>query len=425
MPTFQYQAVNAEGQAVNGVLFGTSLDAALGELSRQGLQVSNIGVAASPHDPLNDAPPTSRAGVAEVVAERVIPSTEQRSYIATSVWGPLMGRVPLKDLAFFFRQASTMLNSGVPIVQSMNTLAGQTHTAKFREIVREIGAHVEAGRPMTAGMQRYPEVFTNIMVALTRAGEEGGFLDRALAQVADYLDREIALRNLYRRVTFMPKAQVFLSMLIIIVANAIINAVNPNAMKLTSPLTSWQTWLWLGPLCVAIFLFFRVGLANPAIKGRWDAFVSNIPYLGKILRELSMAKFGRAFGALYKGGVPVTRAIQLSADACGNEYLRAKIYPAVQTLETGAGITETLRSTGAFNPIVIDMVATGETTGNLDQMLNKMAEFYEDEAATKSTQLATVVGIFLGLCVAVYIAFIVINFYTGYFAGVFSAGEGE
>ena len=425
MPTFQYQAVNADGQAVNGMLFGTSLDAALGELGKQGLTVSNIGVATTPHDPLNDAPAASRASVAEQVVERVIPSTEQRKYIATSVWGPLMGRVPLKDLAFFFRQASTMLNSGVPIVQSMNTLAGQTHTAKFRDIVREIGAHVEAGRPMTAGMQRYPEVFTNIMVALTRAGEEGGFLDRALEQVADYLDREIKLRNLYRRVTFMPKMQIALSMIIIIAANAIINSINPDSMKLTSPLTSWQTWLWLGPLCIAIFLFIRVGLANPDIKARWDAMISNIPYLGKILRELSMAKFGRAFGALYQGGVPVTRSIHLAADACGNEYLRAKIYPAVKTLETGASITETLRSTGAFNPIVMDMIATGETTGNLDQMLNKMAEFYEEEAATKSTQVATIVGVFLGLCVAIYIGIIVINFYTGYFSGVFAAGQGE
>ena len=124
-----------------------------------------------------------------------------------------------------------------------------------------------------------------------------------------------------------------------------------------------------------------------------------------------MAKFGRAFGALYRAGVPMTKIIKLSADACGNEYIRAKLYPAVKVLESGAGITETLKSTGALSPIVIDMLATGEQTGNLDQMLNKMSDYYQDEAKTRSIQLGQVMGVLALGIVAVYIAFIVITFY--------------
>jgi type II secretory pathway component PulF len=187
---------------------------------------------------------------------------------------------------------------------------------------------------------------------------------------------------------------------------------------LSSPLTTPSTWIWLGPLIILILLFRKVGLANPQIRYQWDQFTTKLPVFGQTMQELAMARFGRAFGAMTKSGVPLSAAMKISADACGNEYLRSLMYPAVDRLETGAGITETLKDTRAFSPIVLDMIATGETTGNLDLMLNKMSEFYEQEATTKSTQLAYLVGVVLGLCVAIYIGYIVINFYTGYFSGL-------
>jgi type II secretory pathway component PulF len=256
---------------------------------------------------------------------------------------------------------------------------------------------------------------------MVRAGEEGGFLDRALSDVADYLDRDLQLRNLYKRITFYPKLQVGASIVIVIGANLIIASISSKAQQLSSPLTTPSTWFWLGPLIVILFLFLRVGLANPQIRYGWDTLLTNLPVFGKIMKELAMARFGRAFGAMYRSGVPMTRAMQISSDACGNEFLRARMYTAVKVLETGAGVTETLKSTQAFSPIVLDMVHTGETTGNLDQMLNKMSEFYEDEVQTKSTQLAYIVGVLLGLFVAIYIGYIVIGFYSGYFSGITNA----
>jgi len=458
MPTYEYQAVNAEGQTVAGRVFGASLDAAATDLSRRGLVVRQLGVAVATGDPLAQESPTPQRGLpaanglpsvsselpnqnqtptptgAEVPAEarvnmvygddgaRAAPiderNMEERSYIETSVWGPLIDRVPLQALAFFFRQGSTMLEAGVPMVHTMGTLAKQCRDGKLQRIITEMGTHVESGRPMSFGMQLYPEVFSPIMVSLTRAGETGGFLDEALGQVADYLDREIALRNLYKRITFYPKLQIGASIIIVMGANLIIASVDPGAQGLSSPLTTPATWIFLAPVIIFLFLFFRIGLANGGVKYFWDWLLARIPGMGKIMREFSMAKFGRAFGALYKGGIPLTQCVQMAADACGNEYLRSRMYPAVKILESGAGITETFQSTGAFSPLVIDMVQTGEMTGSLDKMLGKMAEFYEDEAATKSTQLAQITGVVLGLLVAIYIGFIVISFYTGYFGGV-------
>lgn len=433
MPTFEYQAVGADGQTTTGVLVGSSLDAAMAELRDKGMQVLRIGVTSNLHDPL--------AGVAVAPSRREMPGVEtapppsdylydtpspvtehpsderileQRSYMATSVWGPMVGKVGLNHLAFFFRQLSTMLNAGVPFVQSLDTLSNQARDPKLKNILREFRTHVEAGRPMSTGMQRYPEVFSPVMLSLTRAGEQSGMLDESLGIVADYIDREIKLRNLYRRVTFYPKLQLVLSVVIILGANLIIGSINAKATKLYSPLTDIRTWFWLTPLIIIVFLFLRVGLANPRVKYNWDQFTSHIPYLGNTLRQLSMAKFGRAFGALYKGGVPITQAMQLSADASGNEYLRAKMYPAAKVLESGAGIGETFKSTRAFSPIVLDMVHTGETTGSLDQMLGKMSDFYEDEAETRSTQLAYVSGAVIGLVVMIYIGYVIISFYTGF-----------
>ena len=430
MPTYEYQAENIDGKTVTGVVVGTSLDQAVRELSVKGLMVLKIGTASNPNDPLSGSQPaaiTRPSTVAQqvqspnqqsspLVAPPVGPETKERSYIATSVVGPLVGKVALTNLLFFFRQLATMLEAGVPIVQAIDTLVGQTRDPHFKTIVQEIRDHVAVGRSMSAGMQRYPEVFSPIMMSLIRAGEEGGFLDSALSSIANFLEKDIALRNLYKRLTFYPKLQLGASIVIILAANYIIASIGGN-FRLWSPLTTPATWIILTPICVFLFLFSRVGLANSRVKYNYDAVLSNIPGLGTIMRQMAMARFGRAFGALHRGGVPMARTVQLASDACGNEWLRSLMQPAARNLDTGAGITETLTTTGAFSPIVLNMIATGETTGKLDTMVDKMADFYEDEAETKSTQLAKIVGVCVSLLVAIYIAIIVINFWTGYSAG--------
>lgn len=450
MPTFQYQALKPDGETVSGLVYGTSLDTAMGDLMKRGLNVQSIGVAVNAADPLAnqaaapryDAEPQRDYGTTSIsdgrgttidasvsVTDAVAkdaegyggvegrvggPPTHQRNYVATSVVGPIANKIALSNLAFFFNQLGTMLKAGVPMVQSLDTLSKQSRDPRFSAIIREMRGHVEAGRPMSAGMQRYPEVFSPVMLSIIRIGEEGGFLDDALFTIAKYTEDEIELRNLYRRVTIYPKILIVASIIIILGANAIIGTLNASAPKLTSPLTNLSTWYILTPILIGLFLFFRVGLANFGVKYVWDMIISYIPFLGRTIRQMAMAKFGRAFGALYRAGVPLPQIVKLSADSCGNEYLRSKLYPASKVLESGAGITETLRATGALSPIVIDMLSTGERTGNLDQMLNKMSDYYQDEAKTRSIQLGYIVGTLVLLLVAVYIGYIVISFYQSY-----------
>src|SRR5579862_6493825 len=205
MPTFEYQAIDATGVAVNGNAIGANLESVLTDLGRRGLTVERINVAKMLNDPLADVvdvPPmqprssdSARAEVPRNEGETPPPVGGERSFIQTHVIGPVMLRVPLQLVGFFFRQFATMQNAGVPIVQSLDTLAGQARDPRMKPLVEELSARVKAGWTVSSGLERYPETITPVMLSLIRVGEEGGFLAEALTMVADYIDREIHLRN--------------------------------------------------------------------------------------------------------------------------------------------------------------------------------------------------------------------------------------
>ncbi len=424
MPVFEFTATNPSGENVRGTMMSATLVSAAEDLARQGYQVQHVGLAAGANDPI----PKEFSGIEPPIGAEPPPAnaapdiTSERSYMMTSVVGPLVLQIPLSALLFFFRQLSTMLGAGVNPVQTFDTLSNQTHDPRLKSIIRELRDHALAGRPMSVGLQRYPESFTPLMLSLVRVGEESGQLDKALGQIAGYIEREIELRNLIRRVTIYPKLVVAAAILIVLAANAVIAMIG-RGRGIDTLLTRPSTWVILTPLIVGIYLFVKVGLKNPRIKFQYDQVILSIPVLGPALHQLSMAKFGRAFGTLYAGGVPVHRAVLFAADACGNEYLRARIHPAAKGLEEGAGITETFAATGAFSPMVLDMTRTGETTGNVDMMLERMATFYEDDASTKATQFGYAFGVLVFLIVAVYVAYTVITFYASYFGGISQAGS--
>lgn len=412
MPVFEYRAMNQAGEAVVGTLHSSSVAAAAEALSQQGLSVEHVGVARSTGEPAGreSADPSNEFAY----RERPVPQSRAAN--------PLFGRVALSDLLFFFRQLASLHGAGVNPAQSFHTLAGQTRNENLRAIIREMGSDAEAGRPMSLAMQRHPEVFTPLMVGLVRAGEVGGGLEEILRQVSSYIEQEIDLRRMYRRVTLYPKIVLAASVILFGGTNLVIGCVNEDAQRLYNPLATPAVAIPLIALVILGFLFFRIGLKNPAWLYGWDRFTLSVPAIGKPLRGLAMAKFGRAVGTLYKGGVPIYDAVQLGADACGNQFLRSQIYPVIPRLKEGAGITDTFRATGAFSPIVLDMTQTGEQTGNLDQMLHKMADFYEGETETQTHQLAVVTGVLILLVVAIFVGYLLVINYQNILGGRLSEG---
>lgn len=412
MAVFEFRGRNQAGESITGTLSGASLAAAAATLEQRGLTVEHLAPveghveeAAAPQAPPTGGP----AG----------PPMADRNYVQTHVVGQIV-KVPLADIGFFFRQLATMLHAGVGMVQTLDTLSKQTHDFKLKAAIRETNELVREGKPLSMGLERYPDVFTPLMLALVRTGERSGMLVDVLRQLSDYIDREIKLRQLIRRVTIYPKLVIGASIFIICVTNWIVGAIGGKGL-IQSPLTNWSTWVCLAPWIIGLWVFFKFIQPNPAMKVKWDRFLIGIPYFGTTSLQLAMAKFGRAFAALYRGGLPPHDATLMAADSCGNEHVRELIYPAAERVKNGESMSTAFAQTGTFTPMVLDMIHTGETTGNMDTMLEKVAEYYEGDSETRATASGYVLGVVALVLVGIYVAYVVINFYVGYFSGITNA----
>lgn len=416
MPIFEFKAITADGQTITGVEHGPSLESVAQTLQNRGLQVQSLAAAS---DGLTESPAPTSAANRPPRARDAAPGADNRSFFEQHFAAPLVGGVPLHNLDFFFRQMHALLNAGINPSAACETLARQTQNQKLRMILDECKDLATEGIPFSQGLERYPEVFSPMMISMIKVAEEGGFLAQQCLLLSEYIKHEVEIRTLIRRETFYPKAVIITSIFVILLANTIISAMGKSG-GISSPLTTITTWFCLGPLIIGIILFVKLGLPQPHIQEKWQRFLLRLPWFGSMIRGFAMAKFGRAMAALYRSGLPLGRSVKLAADACGNVAVRDDIYPAIQPIENGAGIASSLGSTGAFPPVVLDMVNTGEVTGNMDDMLDKCSEYFEEEGKTKAKQAAITFGVLVFLLVGVYVAYVVITFYMGYFGGIMS-----
>ncbi|MGI8924388.1 MAG: type II secretion system F family protein [Fimbriimonadales bacterium] len=399
--SFTYIAMDRRGERQTGSLSATTEAQARDQLTRQGLLVEHVSEA---------APPATR------------------SIFQKNVAGPLVGKVPYDHLSGFFRQLAAMHRAGVPLVQALDTLAKGTRHNKLRAVVEAMRARVVSGGKISEVMDEYPEVFSALQVALVKAGEHGGVLDKSLDQVNEYLQREIKLRNQIKSYTFYPKLLLAVAAITVIVANIIIAVIASQTggprMFLEMPFLQPGVLMWLVPALVGAFLFFRLGVHNPKLLPAIHKFFLGIPYFGHTLHMLAMAKFGRAFAALYAGGVPMGNSIRLAADSSGNEHIRQSIYPAAGKIEEGAGVAKSMAETGAFTDVALEMAATGEQTGNLDGMLDHMAAYYEGESEVRVEKSAKTTATVVLIIVLLLVAYGIMMFWINYFGGIVEmAGE--
>lgn len=337
-----------------------------------------------------------------------------------SLADPLIGGVSLENQLTFFRQLHAMIRAAVPLVQALDTLAESARSTKLRKVIEDIKSNVLTGRSMSESMEKYPEVFTPLYISMVRAGEEGGVLERSLAHLCDYMNREIKLRNEIKAKTFYPKLLVVIAILIIIVANTLIGYFSSSAggpaMLLKSPLLNPRVLAWLLPVSIGLWLFFRYAPQSPGVRKSLHQMYLNIPYFGTTIHMLAMAKFGRAFSALVSAGVPINRAVVLSSEASGNDYLSDKISSSAKKIQEGRSIAQSFRETGAFTPVALDMAATGETSGNLDAMFAHMAEQYEDEADVRLDKSCKTLGVLVLLAAVAIVAYTIVTFWLSYAA---------
>ncbi len=412
MATFRYRARGPDGQEVQGTVQAASRLEATDQLRAQGYWLLELYV----------QPESAPSHAESVHHARASPSHAEGARRASP---PLLGGAPLKELAIFFRQLATMLGAGVPIYQALDTLGNQRRHLRLRRAILDIRNAILAGERLSDAFDRHPAVFPPIVRAMIRVGESGGVLERSLRQIADYLENELELRRLLSRVTFYPKVVLVLIIPILMAPRVVLGFLgHTGGSPITDTLAGLATQILLTLILalVALWLAFRVAMRSQTFRWLWGLVSISVPWLGFTLKQLALARFGRALSALYQAGLPLSQAVRIAADACGNEYLASQLKPASSKIEAGVSITQSLHETRVLPQMVMDMVATGENTGELGFMMEKVAEFYEEEGKVRSHQAGYVFGVTVYLIVAILVAMIVISFYGSYFASIFSQG---
>ncbi|MCA1840015.1 MAG: type II secretion system F family protein [Actinomycetota bacterium] len=345
----------------------------------------------------------SNASVAQRLrSQNMVPlEIKQESTAGLKMEFKLPQRVKLKDLAVFSRQFATMIASGLSLLRALNILSEQTENKKLAETVALVRDDVEGGTSLSASMAKYPKVFAQLFVSLVRAGETGGQLDTVLVRIADGYEKDYRLRQkiksamTYPVVVFMIAIVLVSIMLIFIVPTFAAMFVNlggelPLPTKILLFLS--QKAIILLPLAAILgvtsfVLYKRFRKSSVAFALRADAVKLKIPVFGDLFSKIALARFSRTLSLLMRSGVPVLQALEITAEATGNFVIGAAATDVRTSVREGESISAPLKNHKVFPPMVVQMIAVGEDTGQVDDMLDKIADFYEQEVESTTESL--------------------------------------
>jgi type IV pilus assembly protein PilC len=362
-----------------------------------------------------------------------------RGYVVTSVkekretagLGALLGvkrKVKIRDLTVFSRQFATMVNAGLALLQSLDILSNQTESPVLRTTLRGVRTDVEAGLPLSQALGKHPHIFSRLYVDLVRAGETGGVLDVILLRLATYLEKMESLRRKVRTAMAYPVTVVSVAMLITfgLITFGIpvfaklyegFGAQLPLPTRILIALSSFlrQFFLVIVALLAGSIILFQRWRSTQAGARRFDAFMLRVPIIGGLLLKTAIARFTRTFGILLSSGVPVLEALEVVANTAGNKIIEAATLRSRAGIKEGETIAAPLERTSVFPPMVTQMIAVGEETGELSDMLIKIADFYDEEVDTATAALTAMVEPLLMVFIGVVIGFIVIAMYLPLF----------
>jgi len=426
MPSFTYVARDATGGTKKGNLEAENEGAVARVLREQGLVVSNIRRS-------KGSPAASGSTKGVVVTKKA------------GTGG--FGKVKLADLSIFCRQFSTMIDAGVSLVRCLSVLGEQTPNVKLRRIIGDIQSEVEQGSTLSRAMAKHPRAFNNLFIGLIRAGEVGGVLEEALQRLAGFLEKDLELRRKVKAAMTYPVIVMTVAVAIVL---GLVTFILPRFMDLfkelgmkedsmpvmTQFLMNVSHFLTDGfPMRQVIFGVCLFGLivgwkafTRTKAGGRFYSMVKlKAPVFGKLNHKIALARFARTLGTLMVSGVPILQALETVAGTVDNDIIGDAILEARARIREGDRIGDPLQKSKMFPPMVVQMVSIGEESGALDQMLQKIAEFYEQEVdsalASLTAAIEPVMIVFLGGAVG----FIVIAMFLPLVAIIngLSGGEGD
>ncbi len=303
--------------------------------------------------------------------------------------------IGVKDLSVFTRQFATMVNAGLPLVQCLDVLARQQEKPFFKGVIAQVMTDVEGGSTLAEGLAKHPKVFSDLFVNMIAAGEAGGILDLILTRLAVFLEKADALQRKVKGAMMYPAivltvavvACVFMLMGVIPVFAKMFEDFGgelPMPTKIVMGMSNFLSAYWWA-LIAGIFAFvvlFKKYRDTEGGRMRIDRLSLRIPVLGSVLRKSAVSRFTRTLGTLIGSGVPILQGLDITSKTAGNKVLQEAIGKTAESISQGDTIAEPLAASGVFPPMVVQMISIGEQTGALDEMLAKIADFYDDEVDT-------------------------------------------
>jgi len=331
------------------------------------------------------------------------------------------GKVASKDLVIFSRQLATLVSAGVPIVQGLNILTEQIQSVLFRQIINGIRSDIESGIAIADAMKKHPKAFSELYVSMIRAGETGGVLDAILERLSSYLEASEELKGkvkgamVYPLVISLVAGSVTLFLLVFVIPTfksvfASFGGELPFPTRILLAVSDFlrhnAMYLLIIPIALSGFVkkWYKTEKGQTFVDGR----LIQIPVFGDLLKKVAVSKFTRTLGTLIKSGVPILQALDTVAKTSGNKVVEAAIMKARESIREGEKIADPLKVSGIFPPMVIQMISVGEETGNLEIMLTKIADFYDQEVDTAIKAMTSLIEPIIICVMGVVIGSIVI-----------------
>ncbi|HEX8065628.1 MAG TPA: type II secretion system F family protein [Thermoleophilaceae bacterium] len=397
MGTFAFKAVDLQGVPTRGELDADSKQAVSQQLRSKGLIVLDI--------------------------------EEQKNADIDAFLGRFK-RVKAQELTIATRQLATMISSGMSLLRSLYVLEEQAKSDKLREALTEVRMDVEAGIAFSDALGRHPDIFNELYIAMVAAGEIGGILEQTLERIADQLEKDDSLRRQVKSAMMYP---ILISSFALIVLLALVTFLVPvfekvfkdfggelpTITKLTVAVSHFVTGKWYFAILIGfgVVFGFKKWKKTPAGREVWDRFKLKVPWkIGDLVQKVCLARFSRTYSALIGAGVPMLQAIEITGKTSGNKVVEKAMLAVGESVRAGGQIATPMRAEpAAFPTMVTQMIAVGEETGALEQMLSKIADFYEDEVAAGLKALTSILEPLMIIVVGGIVGFIVVAMYMPMF----------
>lgn len=368
MASFTYDGMNRQGQNVHGEVVADNSSAAMDKLREAGIIVTDI-------------------------KEKVINEKKKSGG----------KKVSIQDVAVFSRQMAAMISAGVPVTRALATLAKQTTNPTLSAAIVDISENVESGMPLSDAFALYPKIFDDLFVAMIATGEVGGILEQSLISLANQLQKNKALKDNIKSAVSYPKNIGIFAIILLIAMLAfmvpIFQKMIPSGTELNgltqfifnasnSLRTQWYLWILVAAVIIVALRFI---IKSKFAHAFWEKNKLHMPLLGDFITKMVVARFCRTLATLLSGGVTAVEALQSAGPTSGSDLIRDAVNDAISDIEEGKSISDSLDKSGLFPPMVTGMIAIGEEAGTLPELLDKVAEFYEEDVETTSRNLGSII----------------------------------